>query len=266
MRGRVEGRACTCEAPASTCFLSCSTTSRADSYDLLAIAAPRLRDLGKDGTESRMAPAVFGREIGAAEKRLQLRREPDRHRPAAAAGGGLDERHVDAVHVGALFAVHLDGHVIAIHQRGDLFVLEALALHDVAPVAGGVADGKEDGLVLQARFLEGRLAPGIPIHGIVGVLQQIGTLLLGQAVGVQWKEPLVSSYQQRHDQIQNSQVLKRCWCSIMSTRLPRNFTPSISRRMRCSIPASNLSLISPPAPTTRCHGSPSCVRRSNCAT
>src|ERR1022692_2723726 len=94
------------------------------------------------------------------------------------------ERHVDAVHVGALFAVHLDGHVMAVHQGGDLFVLEALALHDVAPVAGGVADGKEDGLVLNTRRLESLFTPGIPIHRVVSVLQQIGTLLLSQTVGM----------------------------------------------------------------------------------
>src|ERR1039458_378360 len=65
---------------------------------------------------------------------------------------------------------------------------------------------------------------------------------------------------------QNSQGRNRCWCSAMSTRLPRNFTPSISRRMRCSIPASNLSLISPPAPTTRCQGREPPERCSSCAT
>src|ERR1035437_1190672 len=64
----------------------------------------------------------------------------------------------------------------------------------------------------------------------------------------------------------NSQGRNRCRCSTMSTRLPRKRTPSISNRMRCSRPASNFSLISPPTPTTRCHGKEFPAPRSNCAT
>src|ERR1035437_7842733 len=64
----------------------------------------------------------------------------------------------------------------------------------------------------------------------------------------------------------NSQPRNRCWCSAMSTRLPRNRTPSISKRVRCSSPASYFSLISPPAPTMRCQGSALPSLPSNCAT
>jgi proline dehydrogenase len=46
---------------------------------------------------------------------------------AAAAGRGLDVGHVDAFHVGALLAIRLDGHVIAVEELGDLFALEAFA-------------------------------------------------------------------------------------------------------------------------------------------
>ena len=45
------------------------------------------------------------------------------------------------------------------------------------------------GLFSTTRLFEGLLAPGMPIHRVVGVLQQIGTLLLCQAIGMQWKEP-----------------------------------------------------------------------------
>src|ERR1035441_1677855 len=145
---------------------------------------------GRSSRSTLMSPAILGWEVGAAEERLELRRQPDRHRPATAARGGLDERHVDAVHIGTLFAIHLDGHVVAVQEGGDLFVLEALALHDVAPVASGVANGKEDRLILQARLFESLFAPGVPIHRVMRVLQQIRTLLLRQTVGMQWKEPL----------------------------------------------------------------------------
>ena len=57
-----------------------------------------------------------------------------------------------------------------VHESGGLRVLEGLALHHVAPVAGGVADAEEDGLVFGFGFLQGFFSPGIPIHGVVGVL------------------------------------------------------------------------------------------------
>ena len=67
-------------------------------------------------------------------------------------------------------------------MRGDGGVLEALVRHDVAPVAGGVADGEQDRLV-GALGLGQRLgAPGPPVHGVVLVLQQIGAGLAGEAV------------------------------------------------------------------------------------
>jgi hypothetical protein len=55
-------------------------------------------------------------------------------------------------------------------------------LHDVAPVAGGVADGEEDRLVFGQRPLERLLAPRIPVDGVVGVLEEVWACLLGQAV------------------------------------------------------------------------------------
>ncbi|MPN30053.1 hypothetical protein SDC9_177510 [bioreactor metagenome] len=38
-------------------------------------------------------------------------------------------------------------------------------------MAGGVADGDEEGAVLLSGFLEGLAPPGVPVHGIVGMLQ-----------------------------------------------------------------------------------------------
>jgi hypothetical protein len=51
-------------------------------------------------------------------------------------------------------------------------------------VTGGIPDGEIDGLVLIPCAPESLLAPGIPVHGIVGVLQQIGALLLDETVGL----------------------------------------------------------------------------------
>ena len=53
----------------------------------------------------------------------------------------------------------------------------------MAPVAGGISDGEENGFVLAAGFLKGRFAPRQPVHRIVGVLPKIGTLLVDERVG-----------------------------------------------------------------------------------
>lgn len=50
-------------------------------------------------------------------------------------------------------------------------------------------------------------------------------------------------------------------CALRSTRRPRKRTPSASRRNRCSTAESPRSLISPPAPSIRCHGNPNPRRK-----
>src|SRR3990172_10645374 len=54
--------------------------------------------------------------------------------------------------------------------------------HDVTPVAGGIADGEEYRLFLSFGPLECFRAPRIPVHRIIGMLQQIRTFLLGEPV------------------------------------------------------------------------------------
>ena len=151
-----------------------------------AILPPRLRQALENRAEAGTAVAVVRRKIGAAEEGLAVRSQKHRHGPAPAAGGRLHEQHVDAVHVRALFTIHLDRNEIAIQQPRDVRILEGLALHDVAPVAGGIAHRKEHRLVFAQRLFERLLAPRIPIHGIVGVLQQVGTLLVAQSIQESW--------------------------------------------------------------------------------
>ncbi len=62
-------------------------------------------------------------------------------------------------------------------------ILEGLAGHDMAPVAGGVADGEENWPVLSGGGPEGFLTPGIPVHWIVCMLQEVGALLGDEAIG-----------------------------------------------------------------------------------
>ena len=149
-----------------------------------AARLPELLDLPQDLQEARPPVAAVGREIGPAEERLQLRREEHVQRPAALAARRLDEGHVDLIHVRPLLAVHLDADEVLVEEGGDRRALEGLALHDVAPMAGRVADAQEDRPVLLARLGEGLLAPGIPIHRVVLVLEQVRRFLPRQPVRV----------------------------------------------------------------------------------
>jgi hypothetical protein len=98
-------------------------------------------------------------------------------------GQQLHRGHVELVDVGPLLAVHLDRQVLPIEHRGDGLILEGLALHDVAPVAGGVADREEDRHAARGRLGEGLGAPGPPVHRVVGVLPQVRAPLQHQPVG-----------------------------------------------------------------------------------
>ena len=142
-----------------------------------AARLPGLLHLPQHLQEARPAVAVVGREIGSAKERLQLRRQKHVQRPAALAGRGLDEGHVNLIHVRPLLAVHLDADEVRVEERGHLRALEGFAFHDVAPMAGRVADAQEDGPVLPARLGKGLLAPGMPIHRVVLVLEQVGRFL-----------------------------------------------------------------------------------------
>jgi hypothetical protein len=131
-----------------------------------------------------MTPAILRRIIGSAIEGLPFGREPHRHRPAAATRGGLHEGHVNAVYIGAFFAIHFDGDEIAIQQIRNPLVLKGLALHHVAPVASRITDRKEDRLVFAPRGFKRFRTPCVPVHGIARVLQQVGTLLVRQTIGV----------------------------------------------------------------------------------
>ena len=116
--------------------------------DLVALFPPDARDLLEDVGEPGLAPPAGRRKVGAAVERLQRRREPHAHRPAARPGRRLHEGHVDAVDVGPLLAIDLDRDEVLVQQLRELGVLEALVLHDVAPVTRRVADRQKDRLVL----------------------------------------------------------------------------------------------------------------------
>jgi hypothetical protein len=151
--------------------------------DLLALLVPGGADRQQHVAPARQPVARLGREIGAAPERHAVGGEEGVQRPAALAGHGLHRVHVDRVDIGVLLAVDLDADEALVHELRGLVVLEALALHHVAPVAGGVADRDEHGAVLLARPGERLVAPGVPVHGVLGVLEEVGGGLAGQSVG-----------------------------------------------------------------------------------
>ncbi len=104
--------------------------------------------LGEQLGEAGHVVAGRGREVGAAEKRPSIGREEDGHGPAAMPGHGDDGVHVDAVEVGAFFAVYFDVDEMGVHGNGRFFIFKGFVGHHMAPVAGGVADTEQDGFVL----------------------------------------------------------------------------------------------------------------------
>jgi hypothetical protein len=161
---------------------------RRDLFPLLdglrAVVLPVFREPRQEALHADAAVAVVGREIRPREEGEPLRRQDRRQGPAAGACEQLAGGHVDIVDVRALFPVDLDRDEVAVHQGGDPCVLERLPLHDVAPVAGRVADREKDGPPLAAGHVEGLVSPGIPVHGVVLVLKEVRARFAGEPVHV----------------------------------------------------------------------------------
>ena len=158
--------------------------ARALRLDVAALPRPHLVHARQDFHEARPSRAGILREVGAAVERLELGREEHVERPAAAHAHRLHRGHVQPVHVRTLLAVDLHRHEPAVEQCRHRIVLERLVLHDVAPVAGGIADREEDRLPFAPRLLESFIAPRVPVHGVPGVLQQVGALFVDEPVGL----------------------------------------------------------------------------------
>ena len=138
----------------------------------------------QDAGKARHPVPVLRWEISASVKRDLSRSQKNSQRPSALAGDQLDRVHVDGVEVRPLLAVHLDADKVVVHDARNVFVFERLALHHMTPVAGGIADAQQYGLVLFPSALERLLAPGIPLDRIVRVLAEIGACFVDQFIGV----------------------------------------------------------------------------------
>ena len=149
-----------------------------------AIAPVQLRHLFQDRDEPGAAVVVvLGWEVGAAEEDLAVRREECREWPADLPGQRLDGTLIAGIHVGPLVAVHLDADEVAVQDLRHLRILVRLAVHHMAPVAPHRADVEEDRLLFGPRLGERRLAPGTPVHRLMGGGLEVGGGLGREQVG-----------------------------------------------------------------------------------
>ena len=151
--------------------------------DLGSLLAPRPLDAFEHLPERRHPVARLVGEVGPAVERPAVGRQEDRHRPAPATGHRLDRGHVDLVEVGPLLAIHLDRDEVVVQVAGGRFVLERLALHDVAPMARRIADAQEDRPVEQLRPGQRVRPPRRPVDRVVRVLEEVRAGLCREPVG-----------------------------------------------------------------------------------
>ncbi len=151
-------------------------------HDLVAPIGPRLRDAFQHLAEGGHAVGGLLRVVRAGEEGAAVWGEERRQGPPPVTVHRLHGVHVDAVDVGPLLAVDLDRYEPFVHEGRRRLILEGLTLHHVTPVAGRVADRQEDRSALGSSTLQRLLAPWVPIHGVAGVLQQIGAGLVRQPI------------------------------------------------------------------------------------
>ena len=148
-----------------------------------AILFPDARELLQQIGEARPAPPRCRREVGAAVERLRApasgtpssasrrsRSSPGRTPCTTRSTSGRSSRST-LIDTKSRFS---SAAISVAHER--------LVLHHVAPVAGRIADREKDRLVFRPGPREGLVPPGIPVDGIAGMLQQVGTALLRQTI------------------------------------------------------------------------------------
>jgi hypothetical protein len=81
-----------------------------------------------------------------------------------------------------LLPVYLNADEMLVHEGSGFLILKALPLHDVAPVTSRIAYRDDYRLILGLCPKKGLIPPGVPINGIMGMLQEIWALLVDQAI------------------------------------------------------------------------------------
>src|SRR6266850_2714746 len=143
-------------------------------FQLGALIAEGIGDGEKHAAETGTVHLVFGRKIGAAEKRFAVREKESGERPAALFGNRADGGLIAGIDIGAFVAVDFDGHEIVVDDFGDLGVFVAFAVDDVAPVAPDGTDVKKNGFVFRLGASESGVVPFVPVDGLVRSGAQVG--------------------------------------------------------------------------------------------
>ena len=126
-------------------------------------------------TKARHAVAGIRWKVRAGENRcVPLGCQGHGQRPATrSAGQYLVSALVDPVEIRSFLTIHLDADKMLVHQRRDSVVLKGFMGHDMAPVTGGITDGEQDGFVFVSGQSNGLFVPRMPVHGIIGMLEQV---------------------------------------------------------------------------------------------
>src|SRR6267143_1014002 len=124
-----------------------------------------------------------GREICPSVEGLQVGGQEDREGPATLARQRGDGLHVYLVDVGPLLPVNLDRDELLVEDSGGRFVFEAFFILYMTPMTSGVPNAQKDGPILTFCLRERFFSPRIPLHRVPGVLQEVRTLFVDEAVG-----------------------------------------------------------------------------------
>ena len=134
---------------------------------------PRIYDGIQNRIESWTPPSLGGWPVRPRVKRISRRRQKNAEGPTARTCEHLDCLHVDVVEIWTLFSVYFDGNKMVIQNFGNRCVFEAFMGHNVAPMAGRIPYGEKYRFVSTPGGLECLVAPGVPIHWVGLVLEQV---------------------------------------------------------------------------------------------
>ena len=128
-----------------------------------------------------LQPLILG-EIGPPGKGFSSRQCESIERPTAAAGDHRNSIHIELVHIGTLLAIYLYTDKIFVHYSRNFLIFKGFLFHHMAPVTGGIADTHNQRLVFLFRFLKRFLVPGMPVHWIMRMLQQVRAALVNEEI------------------------------------------------------------------------------------
>ncbi len=136
----------------------------------MAVTFPGTGDCQQDLAECRHVETPCWGEVGASIEGFSARSKEHRHWPSTLPGHGNNSIHVDTIQVRSLFTIHLDVDKVFVHQGSRSRIFERFMCHNVAPMAGSIADAQKDRFILSASFVESFLIPRVPINWVIGML------------------------------------------------------------------------------------------------